>query len=384
MRIFLILLLTSLLSAGEVTIKLNNGNVYKGIVKRYSDSTLSLEIDPANKTVITVKYNAIDRITHADITLFRPIDKSDIKTIFPPKKSTPAHTPTQKSSANRSFYSSPEKPEAQTAEPRTAFPPCYNDEYLERDITGINNMSDSAFTMLLYNIDGCADEMNEIGIIRNPCHNHVYKRLHTAHLDSLSKREFQVLQKLRKHCFEFQDDVEWSYNLCEDPVYKKLQAKPGGTLSFKEALYIEQLRKDCEELKDDLDDDYDDHWPTRYAMHNDTLLVEYDPPGTAKPFLTAGGILIIPGIALPITGGVLLANNQYSSDPWEVDIAFKRLFGWIFLGVGIACDCAGITLLSFGSIKQNKVDEFNKLKNDYEEYRQRNMKEVSINFNFEF
>ncbi len=226
--------------------------------------------------------------------------------------------------------------------------------------------------------------MEDIGIMQNPCHDLTYNLYHNSPISTLSQREFLILQKLRENCVDFQEDIEWGINVCKDSVYISLLNTPNNKLTTQESLYLAQLKDDCEELKDDLDDDYAGYWPSEYAMLNDTTLALYDPPGSAKTLQTIGGVLFVPGVVGPIVGSVLLSNNQYTSDPFEFDVGIKRLIGWVLLGVGIACDCAGTTLLSVGYIKQNKNKSFEKLRDEYEKSRKNRLKEISFNLTFDF
>jgi hypothetical protein len=69
--------------------------------------------------------------------------------------------------------------------------------------------------------------------------------------------------------------------------------------------------------------------------------------------LIPGGLLGIPGLVLTTFGAITLQNNQYSPNGGldDIGVAFTRFLGWIELGLGIACDCASITLLSIGASK---------------------------------
>ena len=131
--------------------------------------------------------------------------------------------------------------------------------------------------------------------------------LHNSPLDSFSEREFLILQKLREECIDFQEDLGWGINCCKDPVYLSLREKPRSTLSTKELHYLEQLEDDCEELKEDLEAGYSRLWPSDSAILNDTLSVYYDSPGTGKKFLVIGGLLLVPGLVMPIAGSSILS-----------------------------------------------------------------------------
>ena len=69
--------------AKTITVQLHTGSVYRGTITSYNDSTVVLEIDPVNKTLLTIKYKTIAVIRSDDLTKTSPIDISDIQNYLP-------------------------------------------------------------------------------------------------------------------------------------------------------------------------------------------------------------------------------------------------------------------------------------------------------------
>ena len=374
----IIVCLGSLLFAENLEVTLKTGECYTGCLKSYSNAGIHLVTDSGNKEIVAITYRSIEKIVYENITLFTPVDLNDIKNIIKNKELNLIDSKSKDS----------QKAEKDTISQRVKLPPCYDDLFLYNKMKNLDAMSDSAFQHIVSLIDDCTDEMEDIGIIKNPCHNRMYTMLHNSPLDSFSEREFLILQKLREECIDFQEDLGWGINCCKDHVYLSLREKPRSTLSTKELHYLEQLEDDCEELKEDLEAGYSRLWPSDSAILNDTLSVYYDSPGTGKKFLVIGGLLLVPGLVMPIAGSSILSKYSYTSDPWDwghdIDVASKRLDGWFLLIAGIACDCAGISLLSVGALKQEKYRKFEALKNEYENLRKKKRGDISINLNFKF
>jgi len=362
--------------AGTVTVKLKSNTIYRGYIVAYTDSTVVLETDSFDRTRITIKYNTISEIRSGDLSQVGPVDRSDIQNFIseakPKNESKTPDMTTQKKSI---------------VPPDTAglaFSYCYDDSLLLWKMERIQAMSDAEFVKLLSFIDTCWVEMKRVGILVNPGRNRVYRKLHLSVIDSISGREFQVLQKLRGLYFDFQETVEWDVNLCEDSVYRVLQQKSDQGLSNAQMLYLQQLHGECREVRDDLGDEYRRHWVTGQAMVSDKIFEYYDPPGSGKVFLTIGGVLFIPGIILPIVGGTLVGDDGGEGVVEEIEEGFGEFFGRLFLGIGIACDIAGLSLISIGVVKNQNADKYEKLKNEYELYKQKQAEGASINFNFTF
>lgn len=258
------------------------------------------------------------------------------------------------------------------------FSRCYDDRKMQHFLESINVMSDSSFAGICGDINNCMDVMDSVGIIENPCYNIVYRTLHYSDISSLSKREFMILKKLRSDCFEYQEDVDYGYDICEDSIYTKLKLKQQSEqLNSNEVFYLERLKEECVEYLDDIDDDW---LPNPEGL----ATVNYEGSKVNKAFTTTGPMLFIPGVILPVIGSVVLTNVEYS-DPgsWVGEFFVRTICGWVFLGLGIGCDCAGITLSTIGAIKKKKANDFLKIKEEYQQFKKKNAV-LSLNLDIDF
>lgn len=377
-RILLIglVFLSTQVFAGKVTIKLKTNTIYRGHVASYTDSTVVLETDPFDKTLITILYSTIAEIRSGSLTRLAPVNKHDIQNFLPHEKLEARRADNNRIGDDSFKY---------VDSTLNAFSRYYNDALLFQEVLNIETMSEIDFNRLLLFIDTCWIEMKRIGILVNPCMNRVYTRLHSSAVDSITPRELKVLQMFREQYFEFQEAVDWDVNLCTDSVYKALQEKPENQLNGMQKRYLDQLHRQCNEMWRRLGIEYRSHWINENAMYKDKIFEHYDPPFSAgKIFLTIGGVLLIPGVILPIVGGVLVGDDGGEGVVEEVEEGFGELFGRLFLGLGIACDGAGLTLLTIGFVKKQGTDKYEKLKDEYEKYRQKRTNGISINFTARF
>lgn len=261
---------------------------------------------------------------------------------------------------------------------------CYNKFNVAFERNNIESLSFLEYSNLIHQLDDYMEQRYESGIIPNPAYSPIFQRLHNGDLNALTKREFTILIQLQKHNHDFQEEIDWNENICADPVLNRLYSIPEKQLSERELYYRNVMTTYCHNIQEDLDEDYNSYLNNYNSQYNKNIPVIYDPPTNPKNFLLPGGLLMIPGLICPIAGGTILANNQYTSDPWEVDVAFNRLAGWIVLAVGIACDCAGLTLVTIGSKKKITYDKFHIEKDKYETMYKQAFEEFSVNVNVDF
>ncbi len=275
------------------------------------------------------------------------------------------------------------KPKKTISSPIQIFSTCYNDQAQLGLLDSINTISDSSFNAILVQLGKCRETMREIGIIDNPCDDALYEKLHFSEISQLSEREFMILHQLRRFCFEFQEACQWYFNFCSDSVFNSLLQKQSlTTLSTNETKYLHQLNGDCLKVHKSLGNNFDQHWKHREKLLPQVTIFE-DEPSPSKGMQIAGGALLIPGMILPIAGGIMHAKSKPNPDDFIYFSAVDRFIAKLMFALGIACDCAGLTLISLGVAKQKKFEDYHKIKKEYLKYKQISP-DISLHLNLDF